>query len=140
KAHELSRSGHPGSVLTARSRAGGGHHPRRGAESMQPVPRRVVESYHIRYQLGSLLGGRDTVQITDAIDLHVHAQPGTEDPLDIAQSATRAHMGAVVFKNLPAGKPAQVTVAEVVEQLNRWAEAEDLAPVTCYHGVQTDPS
>jgi hypothetical protein len=107
---------------------------------MKPVPRRVVESYHIRYQLGSLLGGRDSVSLADAIDLHVHAQPGTEDPLDIAMAASRANMGAVLFKNLPSGRPRPLIVNEVEEELKRWAEEEDVRPVTCYFGAQTDPS
>jgi hypothetical protein len=106
---------------------------------MQPVPRRVVESYHVRYQLGSLLGDQDRTSIPEAIDLHVHAQPGTEDPLDIAKAASRARMGTVVFKNLPRQIPLSETRRQVVEQLARWCEAEDLPPVQCFNGVQTDP-
>src|SRR5438270_2932804 len=106
---------------------------------MQPVPRRVVESYHIRYQLGSLLGEADRTSIPGAIDLHVHAQPGTEDPLDIAKAASYGKMGAVVFKNLPRQVPLSETRRQVAEQLDRWADAERVAPVTCFNGVQTDP-
>ena len=57
---------------------------------MQPVPTRVVLSYHVRYQLSSLIGDRDGMVVTDAVDLHVHAQTGTEDPFEIAKAATRA--------------------------------------------------
>jgi hypothetical protein len=109
---------------------------------MLPVPSRVVQSYHIRYQLGSIFDDpepRVPRNIAEAIDLHVHAQTGTEDPLEIAKAATRAHMGGVVFKNLPGGAPRGVVARQVAEELKRWAEAEDLAPVPCYHGAQTDP-
>ena len=103
--------------------------------AMLPVPRRVVESYHIRYQLGSLLGDRDRTRIPGAIDLLVHAQPGTEDALDIAKAASRAHMGAVVFKNLPRDVPLRETRQRVADESRRWAEQENLAPVECFHGV-----
>jgi|SRR5579871_454272 len=103
---------------------------------MQPVPSRVVESYRIRYQLGSLLGKRERV-VAEAIDLHCHAQLGTEDPLDIAQAATRAHMGSVVFKGLAGEHPAE-HVRQVQEETLRWAETEGLEPIQCLAGVQTD--
>jgi len=108
-----------------------------------PVPSRVVQSYHVRYSLGSIFDDpepRIPKNIGDAIDLHVHAQTGTEDPLEIAKAASHANMGAVVFKNLP-GRGSRAEVAnEVIEQLKRWAESEHLSPVTCFHGAQTDPS
>jgi hypothetical protein len=107
---------------------------------MQPVPRRVVQSYHVRYQLSSLLGERDQPVVGGAIDLHVHAQPGTEDPLDIARAASRADMGAVVFKNLPRERPLAETRQQVADDLGRWADAEGIAPIKCFHGVQTDPA
>ncbi len=106
---------------------------------MQPVPRRVVKSYHIRYQLGRLMGPDGPPGIEGAIDLHAHAQVGTEDPRAMARAATRAGMGALVYKNLPGGGVRHETCRAVQEETNRWAEAEGLAPVTCYHGAQTDP-
>jgi len=107
---------------------------------MQPVPSRVVQSYHVRYQVQSLLAGRDERGIAGAIDLHVHAQPGTEDPLDIAKAASRARMGAVMFKNLPRERPLHETRQQVVDQVSRWADAEGIPAVECFHGVQTDPA
>src|SRR5215212_7512617 len=107
---------------------------------MQPVPTRVVKSYNVRFQLEALMrknGGPPT--LTDAIDVHAHAAPGTENPLDMAKRASKANMGAVVFKNLPTDKPYHVTAQEVQEEVNRWAEAEGCRPITCYHGIQTDP-
>lgn len=105
---------------------------------MQAVPSRVVQSYHVRYQLGSLLGERDQPVINGAIDLHVHAQVGTEAPLGIAQGASQANMGGVVFKNLPSGRPRAEVFREVVEQLDAWADTDGVPPVPCFYGVQTD--
>jgi Family of unknown function (DUF6282) len=106
---------------------------------MQPVPRRVLKSYNIRFQLEALMRAANGAPLlTDAIDVHAHAAPGTENPLDMAKRASQANMGAVVFKNLPQDKPYHVTAQEVQEAVNRWAEKEGVRPVTCYHGVQTD--
>ncbi len=105
---------------------------------MQPVPRRVVQSYHVRYQLQRLMGdGGPTLAV--AIDLHAHAQTGTEDPLEMAKRASLAGMGGVVFKNLPDGQPPAKTYRQVVEALHRWAEAEGVTPVQCFFGALTDP-
>src|SRR5438067_9079846 len=108
---------------------------------MQPVPRRVLKSYNIRFQLEALMRAANGAPLlTDAIDVHAHAAPGTENPLDMAKRASQANMGAVVFKNLPMDRPYYVTCQEVQEEVNRWAEAEGVRPVTCYHGIQTDPT
>jgi hypothetical protein len=105
---------------------------------MQPVPARVVKSYNVRFQLQTLIGPNPP-GLKDAVDLHAHAQTGTENPLSMAKNASRAGMGSIVFKNLPTDRPPAVTRHEVEEQLKRWCEAEDLAPVQCLHGAQTDP-
>jgi len=102
-----------------------------------------VQSYHVRYSLGSIFDDpepRVPRNIVDAVDLHVHAQTGTEDPLEIAKAATRANMGGVVFKTLPGRGSRAEVCRQVAEELKRWAEAEDLPPVTCLYGAQTDPS
>jgi hypothetical protein len=108
---------------------------------MQPVPRRVVQSYHIRYQLQTLMqAGAGPPRLTGAVDLHAHAQAGTENPLAMAKRASEAKMGGVVFKNLPAGRPAHEVKQQVEEELQRWAEVEQVAPTQCFHGAQTDPN
>jgi hypothetical protein len=107
---------------------------------MKPVPSRVIQSYHVRYQLGSIFPDDDeSSNVVDAIDLHVHAQTGTEDPFEIAKNASRAKMGAVVFKNLSGRGPRWEACEQVVEKLKPWADAEGIAPVTCFFGQQTDP-
>src|SRR5437868_4726398 len=111
-----------------------------GSIEMQPVPRRVVQSYHLRYQLQTLMqAGGGPPRLTGAVDLHAHAQAGTENPLAMARRASEAKMGGVVFKNLPAGRPAHEVRQQVEEELQRWGEAEQIAPAKCFHGAQTDP-
>jgi len=105
---------------------------------MQPVPSRVVKSYNVRFQLQSLIGDNPP-GLKDAVDLHAHAQAGTENPFSMAKNASRAGMGSIVFKNLPTDRPPSETRRQVEEALKRWCEAEDLAPVQCLHGAQTDP-
>jgi hypothetical protein len=105
---------------------------------MQPVPRRVLKSYNIRYQLQRVMGP-EAPGIAGAVDLHAHAQVGTENPYAMARAATRAKMGGLLFKNLPSDAPRAETCRAVQEDVNRWAAAEGLEPVTCYFGAQTDP-
>src|SRR5919197_3502751 len=81
---------------------------------MQPVPRRVVKSYNVRFQLEAIMrAGEGPPTLADAIDVHAHAAPGTENPLDMAKRASAANMGGVVFKNLPNDRPYHVTCQEV---------------------------
>ncbi len=54
---------------------------------MKPVPSRAVQFSHVRYQLSSIFAGHEPRTITSAVDLHVHAQTGTEDPFEIAKAA-----------------------------------------------------
>jgi hypothetical protein len=106
---------------------------------MQPVPRRVVKSYNVRFQLQRLMGPDGPPGVQGAIDLHAHAQAGTEDPYAMARAATRAGMAGLVFKNLPGGVARHETCRAVQEHVNRFAEAEGLTPVQCFFGAQTDP-
>jgi hypothetical protein len=106
---------------------------------MKPVPSRVVQSYHVRYQLQTIMPeGGGPPRLPEAIDVHAHAQTGTEHPLGMAQRASQAGMGGVVFKNLLTGVAPWASCAEVVDQLERWAETERVEPVQCYFGCLTD--
>ena len=93
------------------------------------VSRRVVRSYQTRYSLGA---NKATINdLTDAIDVHAHARGGDEeDPLHAAQDATRARMGAILFKSISPGRPWDVA-RKVQDDVNRWAEKEGLRPVQC---------
>ena len=107
---------------------------------MQPVPRRVVKSYHVRFRLREIFeDGEGTPSLAGAVDLHAHAAPGTEDPLLLVQRASQAGMGIIVLKNLRPDQPPHVTAAAVKEQLARWCDEQGLAPCTVYHGKLTDP-
>jgi sugar phosphate isomerase/epimerase len=107
---------------------------------MLPTPRRAVKSYNVRFSLREILNdGQGPPSLRDAVDLHAHAAPGTEDPLLLVQRASRAGMGIVVLKNLRPDQPPHVTAAAVKEQLARWCDAEGIAPCEVYHGTLTDP-
>jgi hypothetical protein len=89
---------------------------------MQPVPPRVIKSYNVRFQLQTLIGANPP-GLKDAVDLHAHAQTGTENPLSMAKNASRAGMGTIVFKNLPQDRPPAETRRQVEEELKRWCDA-----------------
>jgi hypothetical protein len=96
-----------------------------------PVSERVVQAYRVRYQLGA--PPKD--ELAGAIDVHAHARGGEEDsPLTAAQHASRSGMKAILFKSLPPGAPAPV-VRSLQEEIDRWAEREQVRPVRCCGGI-----
>lgn len=106
------------------------------------APARVVRSYNVRFQVDALLrsDGGEPPTLVDAVDIHTHAAPHRENPFSLAQRATQAGMGAVVYKDLAAGhKPPAEACREVQDHVNRWAEAEGLRPVQCFYGARTEP-
>src|SRR5581483_4655881 len=94
------------------------------------VSRRVVTSYKARYGLNPA-NKAGINNVADAIDVHAHARGiDEEDPLHAAQEATRAGMGALVYKSISPGISWDVT-RQLQEDVNRWAEPEGLRPVRC---------
>jgi hypothetical protein len=53
----------------------------------------------------------------------------------MAKSASAANMGGVVFKSLVGG---QAACSAVQEEVNRWAEAEGVRPITCWWGAMAE--
>src|SRR5467141_3688047 len=93
------------------------------------VSRRVVRSYQARYGLGA--NKATMYDLTDAIDVHAHARGhDEEEPLHAAQEASRAGMKAILFKSISPGRPWEVA-RQVQEDVDRWAERENLRPVKC---------
>jgi len=70
-------------------------------------------------------------------DIHCHAHEGQQDALALAKLASQSHMRGILFKTIGSKRsdyrPAR-DVADVNEELRRWAEAEDLEPITCFAG------
>jgi hypothetical protein len=93
------------------------------------VSRRVVRSYQARYSMGANKAAM--YDLTDAIDVHAHARGhDEEEPLHAAQEASRAGMKAILFKSISPGRPWEVA-RRVQEDVDRWAERENLRPVKC---------
>ena len=88
---------------------------------------------------------RDAVQmppdvrgVTGAVDIHCHAHEGQQDALALAKHASRASMGGLLYKTLDFRQQPMTRLGEIREGLQRWAEAEDLAPIDCWAGFTTD--
>jgi len=96
------------------------------------VSRRVVRSYEARYGMGA---NKATMSdLTDAIGVHAHARGhDEEEPMHAAQQASRAGMGALLFKSISPGRPWEVA-HRLQEDVDRWAEREGLRPVKCLPG------
>src|SRR2546427_2058917 len=93
------------------------------------VSRRVVRSYQASYSLGA--NTARNADLTDAIDDHAQARgQDEEEPLHAAQEASRAGMKAILFKSISPGLPWEVA-RRVQEDVDRWAERENLRPVKC---------
>jgi hypothetical protein len=72
------------------------------------------------------------IKVKDAIDIHCHAHEGQQNPFDLARRASLAEMKGLLFKSIP-GDPVKST-REVQADVNRWADKEGVAPITCWAG------
>ncbi len=101
--------------------------------------RRFVKSYTARWTYG---GKARRPPHTDGVartfDLHCHAHQGQQDPLALAQHASRSEMGGILFKTLDFNVPPMEKLAEIEGALNRWADTEKIAPIRCFAGAMTD--
>ena len=106
-----------------------------------PTHERCVTSYAARTQYKPGEVHPPHIKVKDAIDIHCHAHEGQQNPFDLARRASLAEMKGLVFKSIP-GDPVKSTRA-VQEDVNRWAEKEGIAPITCWAGYvcgrQTTP-
>jgi hypothetical protein len=75
--------------------------------------------------------------VADMFDIHCHAHEGQQDALALAKLASQSHMRGIVYKTLGTisgeYRPAH-DARELNAALERWAAAEDVAPITCYAG------
>ncbi len=101
-----------------------------------PTEERCVTSYPARrgYTPGAAFPPTVT-NVDDVIDIHCHAHAGQQDALALAKFASQSGMGGILYKTITGpGDPAGV-VRGVQEDLNRWADAEDVTPITCWAGA-----
>ncbi len=80
----------------------------------------------------------DVPDVAGAIDVHCHAHEGQQDALALAKHASRARMGGLLYKTLPARTRPAERVAAIRDELARWAEAEGVEPIACWAGFTTD--
>jgi hypothetical protein len=98
-----------------------------------PTHERCVTSYAARTQYKPGEIHPPHIKVKDAIDIHCHAHEGQQNPFDLARRASLAEMKGLLFKSIPGENPAKST-REVQEDVNRWAEKNDVTPVTCWAG------
>jgi hypothetical protein len=103
-----------------------------------PTRERCVTSYPTRrrYRPGVVYPPA-VPGVTDMYDIHCHSHEGQQDALSLAKLASQSHMRGIIFKTIGSKRseyrPAR-DVADVTEDLQRWAAAEDVEPITCYAG------
>ena len=98
-----------------------------------PTHQRCVTSYAARTQYKPGEIHPPHIKVKDAIDIHCHAHEGQQNPFDLARRASLAEMKGLLFKSIPGENPAK-SAREVQEDVNRWAEKNDVTPVTCWAG------
>jgi hypothetical protein len=103
-----------------------------------PTRERCVTSYPTRrrYRPGVVYPPA-VPGVADMFDIHCHAHEGQQDALSLAKLASQSGMRGIIYKTLGTisgeYRPAQ-TVRELSAALQRWADAEDVEPITCYAG------
>ena len=95
-----------------------------------PTRERCVTSYAARTQYKPGEIHPPHIKVKDAIDIHCHAHEGQQNPYDLARRASLAEMKGILFKSVPGDDPAK-TVRSVQDDVNRWAEKEQVEPVQC---------
>lgn len=107
-----------------------------------PTHQRCVTSYAARTQYKPGTVYPPHIKVKDAIDIHCHAHDGQQDPYTLARRASLAEMKGLLFKSIRGGDPTKA-VRDLQEDLNRWADKERVAPITCWAGYvcgrQTTP-
>ena len=96
-----------------------------------PTHERCVTSYAARTQYKPGVVHPPHIKVKDAIDIHCHAHEGQQDPYDLARRASLAEMKGLLFKSIPGDDPVKAT-QDVQDDVNRWAEKEKVAPITCW--------
>jgi hypothetical protein len=98
-----------------------------------PTHERCVTSYAARTQYKPGAVHPPHIKVKDAIDIHCHAHEGQQDPYDLAKRASLAEMKGILFKSIAGEDPAKA-VRDVQDDVNHWAEKEDVEPIKCWAG------
>src|SRR5690554_5830586 len=104
-----------------------------------PSLERFQKSYAMRRPFRAPVQYPPAVEgVARTIDIHCHAHDGQQDAFALAQHASRAGMGGLLYKTLPFREQPTAVVADVREKLARWAEAEGVQPIEVWPGFTTD--
>src|SRR5438132_8423095 len=112
--------------------------------AFDPTKARYVKSYAMRRAYREEIQHPPAVpNVRGAIDLHCHAHEGQQDALDLAKHASKNGMGGILYKTIVGRHRPAETLRRVREQLNRWCDEEEVAPiktwVACNVARGTDP-
>lgn len=110
-----------------------------------PAPQPVTDPTKTRYvrSYAARRAYREPVQhppavpnVEGAIDLHCHAHEGQQDALSLAKHASVNGMGGILYKTIVGGQRPGEALRQLREQLHRWCEEHDVAPVQTWVGCQ----
>ena len=101
-----------------------------------PTEERCLTSYPARRRYNpGVVYPPEVATVSDVIDIHCHAHEQQQDALALAKYASRSGMRGILFKTIvPRDRPA-ASVRAVQEELERWAEKEQVEPITCWAGA-----
>ena len=101
-----------------------------GSMILQQV--RYVKSYSVRREYkGEVQYPPNTSGVKDAIDIHFHAHEGQQDPLALAQHASKSAMRGILYKTIVGGHRPAEAVQHIQEALDRSCESEGISPISC---------
>jgi len=104
-----------------------------------PTAERCVTSYPARRRFApGVVYPPQIPGVADTIDIHCHAHEGQQDALALAQVASEAQMGGLLYKTVGAISGGEyrpgLVVQKLGEDLARWSERSKIAPIRCWAG------
>jgi hypothetical protein len=105
-----------------------------------PTAERCVTSYPARraYRPGVIYPPQ-VPGVADAIDIHVHAHEGQNDPLALAKLASESGMGGLLYKTFGPISGGEyrpgVIIKKLREDLQKWSDETGVKPVKCWAGA-----
>lgn len=110
------------------------------AAPLDPTKARYVKSYAIRRAYAEeVQQPPDVPGVKDAIDIHCHAHEGQQAALPLAQHASKQGMGGLLYKTIVGRSDPVGAVRKVQDGLERWCDAEQVAPIGCWSGYNVAP-
>jgi hypothetical protein len=110
-------------------------------QAVDPTKARYVKSYAIRRAYSEAVQRPpDVAGVKDTIDIHCHAHEGQQDALALAQHASKQGMRGLLYKTIPGRDRPMQTLQRLQESLDRWCEAEEVAPIAAWAGYNVAPT